>query len=335
MDFVALCAAMPLAFGGDPPKRIVVLPSGPEIRGRDGRAWAVKDRAAILAQLSQRPILLDENHASVHAAPNGQPSPAAGWLSDFSFTDQGLEAAVEWTPYGLDLFSKKAYRYVSPALFHTAQSASGVLGAVRGLHSVGLTNSPNLDLPALNSQDHTMKLTAEQLTALGLAADATDEQIAAKIVAVVQAQPKGVAPELGSVLSKIQDTLAGLVAAKGSTGAAVAAVAGNATAEPSEAHSIAVNAVVDAAITAGKVAPGSKAAFVKQGGTTLESLKLLQELIASLPVLVATNAGGLGTGGGGNGGSGASKLTPEQQAICKDLGVSEAEFLKSRSELTS
>jgi phage I-like protein len=200
---------------------------------------------------------------------------------------------------------------------------------------VGLTNSPNLDLPALNSQDHTMKLTAEQLTALGLAADATDEQIAAKIVAVVQAQPKGVAPELGSVLSKIQDTLAGLVAAKGSTGAAVAAVAGNATAEPSEAHSIAVNAVVDAAITAGKVAPGSKAAFVKQGGTTLESLKLLQELIASLPVLVATNAGGLGTGGGGNGGSGASKLTPEQQAICKDLGVSEAEFLKSRSELTS
>jgi len=329
MDFVALCAAMPLAFGGEPPKRIVVLPSGPEIRGRDGRAWAVKDRAAILAQLSQRPILLDENHASVHAAPNGQPSPAAGWLSDFSFTDQGLEAAVEWTPYGLDLFSKKAYRYVSPALFHTAQSASGVLGAVRGLHSVGLTNSPNLDLPALNSQDHTMKLTAEQLTALGLAADATDEQIAAKIVAVVQA--KATTPELGSVLSKIQDTLAGLVAAKGST---VAAVAGNAAA-PSEAHTIAVNAVVDAGIAAGKVAPGSKDAFVKQGGSTLESLKLLQELIASLPVLVATNAGALGNGAGGGGGNGASKLTPQQRAICKDLQVSEEEFLKSRSELTS
>jgi len=334
MNFVALCAAMPIAFGGEPPKRIVVLPSGPEIRGRDGRAWAVKDRAAILAQLAQRPILLDENHASVHAAPNGQPSPAAGWLSDFSFTDQGLEAAVEWTPYGLDLFSKKAYRYVSPALFHTAQSASGVLGAVRGLHSVGLTNSPNLDLPALNSQDHThMKLTAEQLQALGLAADATDEQIAAKIVAVVQAQPKaGVAPELGSVLSKIQDTLAGLVAAKGAA-APAAAVAGNAT-EPSEAHVIAVNAVVDSGIAAGKVAPGSREAFVKQGGSTLESLKLLQELIASLPVLVATNAGPVGGGNGGNGGGG-SKLTPQQQAICKDLQVSEEEFLKSRSELTS
>ena len=179
-----------------------------------------------------------------------------------------------------------------------------------------------------------MKLTAEQLQALGLAADATDEQIAAKIVAVVQAQPKaGVAPELGSVLSKIQDTLAGLVAAKGSTGSPVAAVAGNAAA-PSEAHLIAVNAVVDSGIAAGKVAPGSREAFVKQGGSSLESLKLLQELIASLPVLVATNAGPVGGGNGGNGGGG-SKLTPQQQAICKDLQVSEEEFLKSRSELTS
>jgi len=176
-----------------------------------------------------------------------------------------------------------------------------------------------------------MKLTAEQLQALGLAADATDEQIAAKIVAVVQA--KATTPELGSVLSKIQDTLAGLVAAKGSTGSPVATVAGNAAA-PTEAHTIAVNAVVEAGIAAGKIAPGSKDAFVKQGGTSLESLKLLQELIASLPVLVATNAGPVG-GGNGGGGNGGSKLTPQQRAICKDLQVSEEEFLKSRSELTS
>jgi phage I-like protein len=40
--------------------------------------------------------------------------------------------------------------------------------------------------------------------------------------------------------------------------------------------------------------------------------------------------------GGGNGGNGGgSKLTPQQQAICKDLQVSEEEFLKSRSELAS
>lgn len=125
-----------------------MLPAGQLLKGRDGRAFSIRDQQAILAHLAslKRPVLLDENHSAVHRAPRGESSPAAGWLSDFKFEAAGLSAAVQFTPYGRDLIATQSYRYLSPALLHDA-------GVVIGLHSVALTNDPNLELPALNSTE--------------------------------------------------------------------------------------------------------------------------------------------------------------------------------------
>ena len=279
---IALCASLELPQGALP-ERLTVVPAGETLAGRDGRKWTVKDRQAILAQLtSAGPVLLDENHASALAAPSGGKSPACGWLSDFKWSEAGLNAAVEWTPYGQELFSKKAYRYLSPALLHDTCSERDTLGNVLGLHSVGLTNHPNLDLPALNSRKAPMN--EEQLKALGLQADATQEQIVARIAELDAAAkaPKAdaVLTELKSGLATLAETVKGLVdAAKPAEKPALNAA---------ETHALALNAVLDAAVQAGKIAPASRAGFAAMAADGAQLAKL-QELINGMPV-IAPNA---------------------------------------------
>ena len=275
---IALCASLELP-QGKLPERLTVVPAGETLSGRDGRRWTVKDRQAILAQLvAAGPVLLDENHASALAAPTGGKSPACGWLTDFRWSDTGLNAAVEWTPYGQELFTKKAYRYLSPALLHDTCSERDTLGNVLGLHSVGLTNHPNLDLPALNARKEP-NMNPEQLQALGLAADATQEQIVARI-AELDAAAK--APKADSVLAEIKAGLASLAeTVKGLVEAAKpVAVAPNAA----ETHKLALNAVLDAAVQAGKIAPASRAGYAAMAPDTA-ALAKLQELINGMPVI--------------------------------------------------
>lgn len=299
---IALCAAHPLP-DTDLPERLTVLPAGEVVRGRDGRAWNLKDQAAVLAKL-KRPIQLDENHSAVHKAPIGEPSPAAGWLRDFKFEDGALTAAVEWTPMGKDLLGRKAYRYLSPALLHDPKGATkDTLGTIVGLHSVGLTNDPNLDLPALNSTEvgHTVK--PEQLKALGLQPDATDEQVAARIAELSKPQP--------DVSKLVADAVAAVFAAQkpAPEKSEELQAAANSVAE---AHKIAVNAVIDGAVVAGKVAPGAKDALASMAKDAA-GLASLQAYVAALPV-VAPN--------------GKDKVAPPQDApkVSKDVARIRAVF---------
>jgi len=149
MTLLATCSTQQIPQGT--PQRLTVLPRTDVIRGKDGRAWKLGDRAALLATLNaQGPVLVDIGHGSVTGA-NAQ---AAGWLSDFRFEEDGLTGAVEWTPIGEELLSKKAFRYLSPTLqYDTTGATSDILGTVRTLHSVGLVNTPNLQgLSALNNE---------------------------------------------------------------------------------------------------------------------------------------------------------------------------------------
>lgn len=272
----------------------MVLPAGDEVRGVDGRAWSVKDRAAILAQLT-KPIPLDENHSTVHAAPQGGKSPACGWLSDFQFTDAGLEAAVEWTPYGAERFLKKEYRFLSPALkYSSAGATTSVLGTVHGLHSVGLTNHPNFDgLTALNSEE-SPDMTPEQLKAM-------TDALTAAIAAGFSALETKLAP--ATVKEIVKDET----------------VAPNAIAV--EALSVAVNTVLDAAVTAGKIAPASREKYAAMVGTSTAGLKSLTDVIATLPVLVGTNAPITLPAK-----DAPEALTANQKLVCKQLGISEEQF---------
>lgn len=127
---------------------IPVLPAGPSITGADGRRFTLRpeSRAALLAALNARAIVVDVDHASLLEAPHGGASPAAAWLSGFSFDATGmLTATADWTPFGQRLHRDKTYRYLSPALRVDAN------GAILGLHSVALTNQPNFPSLSLNS----------------------------------------------------------------------------------------------------------------------------------------------------------------------------------------
>ena len=324
----ALCASHALP-EGVPPARLMVLPApkGPTIRGKDGRAWTPGKRDAVLRAANSRPIQLDVNHAAVHRAPKGEDSPAAAWLSGFEFdTDGNLWASkVEWTPYGERLHADKAYRFLSPALLYDSKSGTsqGVLGEITGLHSVGLVNDPNfVDLPAMNAAEtqDPNQMTPEQLKALGLAADATQEQINARLA------------QLSNPLDAIRDMLTAVVASVKPTKAETAPNAAD------ESHTVAVNAVVNAGIVAGRVAPASRESLVAMGGTTSAQLKALDAYISGLPVIApnkSTPEKKVGTNGAGKTAetaTGTAKLTEHQLALCANLGIKPEEFLATKGE---
>jgi len=289
----AACAAL-LPQGKEPPARLRVLPRSEIIRGKDGRAWALGDTTKLLADLNANgPVLLDVDHGSV----KGTDGKAAGWLSDFQLTAEGIEAAIEWTPIGEDLFSKKAYRYLSPTLhYDTAGATSDTLGTIRGLHSVGLVNTPNLDgLSALNSQTQ----------------DMTDAQIQALTAALTSAISNGF-QALASQLPKTPEA------------PRPADVAANAI-------KVAINAVVDGAVASGKIAPASKDAYLAMAGANGENLAALQTLVNGLPVLVSTNAQGLGSAGTSSAAPAAFDST--DRMIVSQLGLTEEQYRASKGEL--
>jgi phage I-like protein len=84
-----------------PPEWIQLLPAG-SFHGRDGRGpYALSDPAAVIdATMALRMpagIPIDYDHATDFAAPQGNPAPAAGWITEFAIRDGALWGRVEWT----------------------------------------------------------------------------------------------------------------------------------------------------------------------------------------------------------------------------------------------
>jgi phage I-like protein len=107
----------------------------------------------------------------------GGTAPAAGWITQLQVRDGGsVWGKVEWTDLGLEAVGKKRYRGISPVFAYDKDS-----GRALGLASAALTNNPNLDLVALNarqtSQQETPSMPAWLKKLLGLADDATEEQV--------------------------------------------------------------------------------------------------------------------------------------------------------------
>ena len=78
---------------------------------------------------------------------------AYGWVTALRAAADGLRAEVKWTPLGRELVANGYYKFVSPyweAEILSPASERPVLRPVK-LLSVGLTNEPNLPLPALSN----------------------------------------------------------------------------------------------------------------------------------------------------------------------------------------
>jgi phage I-like protein len=165
---------------GDNLKRIKIVPAGERIKGRDGRTWKNSNPKQTALNSNERlPSLpIDENHSTDLAAPKGGASPAFGWMTNLCADDTGaIWADVEWTERGRDVLDKKEYRYISP-VFYSDES-----GEINCILRAALTNTPNLQLPALNgeqsSHEQPEKINTEDCmdkilcAALGLAETAT------------------------------------------------------------------------------------------------------------------------------------------------------------------
>ncbi|GHB24382.1 phage protease [Salinicola rhizosphaerae] len=140
-------------------------------------------------------IVIDYEHQTLLAERNGLPAPAAGWVDPRSleWRADGLYGRVKWTAAAKAAIDDDSYRYLSPVFPYDAQS-----GDVLDLLHVGLTNTPAIDTGTItelaaarmssgrtpNDQEVTTVDREKLIAALGLKADATDEQIDQKIAAL-------------------------------------------------------------------------------------------------------------------------------------------------------
>jgi phage I-like protein len=176
---LALCRAIEPAADGTPPEWLLLAPAG-EILGRDGRRFRNPDPAVVVAQCQAggADIPLDWEHATHIRAPQGLDAPAAGWVVEVQARGAEVWGRVEWTEAGAAAVRERGYRYYSPAYYLDPQTR-----AITDIPSVGLTNRPNLALPALNSTEAPM-FPESVLTALGLAPDADEAAVLAAIEAL-------------------------------------------------------------------------------------------------------------------------------------------------------
>jgi phage I-like protein len=229
MRRIAFNTEMP---AGQAPEWVELIPAGPEVRGIDGRAWAFgpDDAARVVAAYNRRglPVQIDWEHATEHRAPKGLEAPAAGWITGLEIRGGAVWGRVEWTPRAANQIATREYRYLSPVFYHTQSVPSHVAELV----SAGLTNHPNLRLKALNAQaaepEDEMKLPKALCALLGVAEDATEEQINQQAGAVQAALDKAKnTPEVPAGVAAALDLPAGSTADQAAAKAQALAKAAN------------------------------------------------------------------------------------------------------------
>lgn len=139
---------------GQAPGRIQLFPAGTfaardgrpgNLRGVNATSWRLtaQDAEAVIAhwQRTATPLVVDYEHQTQLAAQNGQPAPAAGWITSLEWEEgRGLFAGVDWTDKARAHIRAGEYRYISPVFAFDRQS-----GAVLRLICAALTNHPALD----------------------------------------------------------------------------------------------------------------------------------------------------------------------------------------------
>ncbi|RLB68616.1 MAG: hypothetical protein DRH04_06625, partial [Deltaproteobacteria bacterium] len=93
---IGLNFELPVTADQSLPKRIILLPGGSEIVGRDGRRWRNSNPGGIVEYLQSldRDLVMDFEHATEIKAPGGDPAPAAAWLHEFAVDADGAVSAA-------------------------------------------------------------------------------------------------------------------------------------------------------------------------------------------------------------------------------------------------
>jgi phage I-like protein len=169
------------------PEWIQLIPAG-SFHGRDGRGpYILSNPAAVIsatmALRMRAGIPIDYDHATDFAAPQGNPAPAAGWITEFAIRGGAIWGRVEWTERAAQAIGAHEYRYISPVFQYSPDD-----GTITRLLRAGLTNNPNLYLTAISAagdEDSNMDEFLTQLRELlGLDADASTDDILKRLSAM-------------------------------------------------------------------------------------------------------------------------------------------------------
>lgn len=305
---------------GQAPDWIELIPVGPTVTGRDGRTWLFDELAQqlVLAAFIARAIdmVIDWEHATEVATPNGEPAPAAGWIDRLEIRDGALWGHVSWTPRAGQQVAAREYRFVSP-VFDYDDEYRRVLRMV----SVGLTNKPNLVLTALNHENpepQKMAIPAALAASLGLDATATDEQA---IAAVAQLKTAATArnseqPPLDKFVPRLDYDKA----------VSRATNAEQALKERKEAdHKAVVDIEIESALKAGKITPAT-ADYYRATCSEQAGLDRFREFVKAAPSVADPSSLGQQKPDGTS-----TALNAEEKAVARMMGMTEEDFLKGRA----
>lgn len=324
---------------GQVPTDVRLIPAG-EFRAVDGRptdcpTWVMEaadgERCVAAMAARESALVIDYEHATLHAKQAGSRAPAAGWFGDLEWRPgDGLYAiGVEWTAQAAQDIASRAYRFISPVF-----SYDPISGRVDKLLHAALTNDPGLDgltdlaalaadlfLPPTTSRGIAMnELLKKLLASLGLQESATETEALAAVAALktnvatlsVQAthpDPARFVPI--ATLSALQAEHADL---QGRLAALTAEVNGGK-----------LEKVVSDGLAAGKLTPATEA-WARELGK--KDLAVLTAFLAAAPVVVAL--GQTQSGGKGSTGAGGAALSETELAVCKATGTSPEDFIKHR-----
>lgn len=320
---------------------IQLLPAG-EFRARDGRPHGVKAwrcNVAIAQALIERaaarqtPFVIDYEHQTLLSEKNGQPAPAAGWFKTLEWREgQGLFATdVEWTDKARAMIDSGEYRYISPVFSFNPNTGD----ALQILHAA-LTNVPALDgmaevaaaaarffEPDQPTEEIRMnELLKKLLAALGLQETATETEALSVVTALKSKadQVAGLEGQVAALKTAAPDP------EKYVSVDTMKELQSNVAALTAKLNGQELDGVVADALKAGKLLPAQEAWARELGGKDLASLKTYLE---TAPAVVPTKSQTEGKVPGGDGGE--TKLTAEEEAVCKQLGLTAEAYLKTKA----
>jgi phage I-like protein len=332
---VAACAARIRSAAAE----IQLMPAG-RFQARDGRPfksghWVLDASAAqrVIALSSSRstPFVIDYEHQTLEAPTSGQPAPAAGWFSQLEWREgEGLYAVdVEWTDRARSLIESDEYRYISPVFKFDHNT-----GLVRELLMAGVTNNPAIDGIAdlaaarfMTTTEEDASVDKETLALLGLDEGASEEQIQAAVaalsdkaakaadlegeLAVLRAQPpKDQKPDPTryapvSALTALQEELAAL---------------------RGDLQTKEVDVLVQQGLDDGRLLKDMEGWARELGEKDVAALRSYLDKAQPIAALRGRQTEGREPGAGG------SKLTDVELAVCRQLGMTEQDYLDTKEK---
>ncbi|GAB6393609.1 MAG: Mu phage protease GpI [Treponematales bacterium] len=309
--------------GKELPRRVELVPPG-DIAGRDGRRWKNSNPEKVVkTSMARLPrLVIDINHATDLAAPKGGESPAAGWVKSLCAEGGAIYGEVEWTPRGEAALLNREYSFLSPVFL------SDEKGEINTLLRAALTNTPNLNLPALNSENadgnnvEEKEMKKDLCAALGLPESATD----AEVLAAVNAQKEKAA--LNAEGGKVD---LAVYAPRAEVNAALERAV-NAEKQIAELNAAQLRkdaeAAVDGAIAEGKFPPANRDLYLAMCSDQ-SGIERFRKIAEATPAIVD---GKVQTPEKKPESAQTPHLNAEEAAFCKEMGYSAEEWQKIKGD---